>query len=119
MEQAAEDGSLSASRFLARTVLTIAFTVSTCLFAHRSFIYMEIGGDFALARRSGAVMIILLLVSAIVEAYYVSACLAKNATRGRLMYMVVIAAIAALTILPQLLLEYLNFEIYLMQIEYL
>ena len=102
-------------RFLSRTLLAAAFAVCVCLFAHRSFIYMEVGGDFALARRSGAIMIILLLVSAMVEAYYASPFLAANG-RGRVLYMVIIAGVGAFTILPLLLLEYLNFEIYLMRL---
>ncbi len=102
-------------RFVTRTLLAALFTVSVCLFAHRSFIYMEVGGDFALARRSGAVMIILLLLSAMVEAYYASVYLASNG-RGRVAYMVVIAGVGAFTVLPQLLLEYLNFEIFIMRL---
>ncbi|MBQ9553384.1 MAG: hypothetical protein IJU96_11590 [Clostridia bacterium] len=102
-------------RFLTRTLLAVAFTVTVCLFARRSFIYMEVGGDFALARRSGAVMIILLLFSAMVEAYYASVYLAANG-RGRILYMAIIAGVGACTILPLLLLEYLNFEIYLMRL---
>ncbi len=102
-------------RFVTRALLAVAFTVVVCLFARRSFFYMEVGGDFALARRSGAEMIILLLVSALVEAYYVSVNLVLFG-RGRLLYMVVIAVIGAITVLPIILLEYLNFEIYLMRL---
>ncbi len=102
-------------RFITRTMLAAAFTICVCLFARRSFIYMEVGGDFALARRSGAIMIILLLVSAVVEAYYASVYLAGNG-RGRVFYMLIIAGVGAFTILPLLLLEYLNFEIYLMRL---
>ncbi|HBL40605.1 MAG TPA: hypothetical protein DDY98_03155 [Ruminococcaceae bacterium] len=102
-------------RFVARSALAVAFTIAVCLLARRSFIYMELGGDFALARRSGAIMIILLLVSALVEAYYVSVNLVLVG-RGRLVYMAVIALVGAATILPIVLLEYLNFEIYLMRL---
>lgn len=102
-------------RFITRAALAAVFAICVCLFARRSFIYMEVGGDFALARRSGAIMIILLLVSAMVEAYYASVFLAANG-RGRALYMLIIAGVGAFTILPLLLLEYLNFEIYLMRL---
>jgi hypothetical protein len=60
-------------RLTVRMLLTAFYTLELCLFAHRNSIYMELGGDYALARRAGAGMMVSLIVNSIVEGYYVSA----------------------------------------------
>ncbi len=102
-------------RFVIRVVMTLFYAVELCLFAHRNSVYMEIGGDYALARRSCAGMIISLIVNAIVEAYYVSVFLQESGTL-RLIYMCVIIVIACLTTLPLILFQYLNFDFMLMRL---
>ena len=102
-------------RFVMRVVMTLFYATELCLFAHRNSVYMEIGGDYALARRSCAGMIISLIVNAIVEAYYVSVFLEESGTL-RLIYMCVIIFIACLTTLPLILFQYLNFEFGLMRL---
>ncbi len=102
-------------RIVARVVLTAFYTVELCLFAHRNSIYMEIGGgDYALARRAGAGMMIALIVNAIVEGYYVSALLGTGTMRG--VYMCVIIAAGCFTTLPLVLYQYLNFDLMLMRL---
>ncbi len=102
-------------RFIIRVVMTVFYAIELSLFAHRNSVYMEIGGDYALARRACAGMIISLIVNAIVEAYYVSVFLQESGTL-RLIYMCVIIVIACLTTLPLILFQYLNFEFGLMRI---
>lgn len=102
-------------RFIIRVVMTAFYAIELCLFAQRNSVYMEIGGDYALARRACAGMIISLIVNAIVEAYYVSVFLEESGTL-RLIYMCVIIIIACLTTLPLILFQYLNFEFGLMRI---
>ncbi len=102
-------------RFVIRVIMTLFYALELSLFAHRNSVYMEIGGDYALARRSCAGMIISLIVNAIVEAYYVSVFLQESGTL-RLIYMCVIIVIACLTTLPLILFQYLNFEFGLMRI---
>ena len=102
-------------RFILRVVMTLFYTVSICLFAERNSVYMEIGGDFALARRSCTGMIISLIVNSIIEAYYVSVFLETSGT-PRLFYMCVIIAIGCLTTLPLILFQYLNFDLMLMRL---
>lgn len=102
-------------RFIIRVVMTVFYAIELCLFAQRNSVYMEIGGDYALARRACAGMIISLIVNAIVEAYYVSVFLEESGTL-RLIYMCVIIVIACLTTLPLILFQYLNFEFGLMRI---
>ncbi len=102
-------------RFAMRLLLTVFYAVELYLFAGRNSVYMEIGGDYALARRSCAGMIISLIVNAIVEAYYVSVFIQESGTL-RLVYMCVIIAIACLTTLPLILFQYLNFDFMLMRL---
>ena len=102
-------------RFIIRVVMTAFYAIELCLFAQRNSVYMEIGGDYALARRACAGMIISLIVNAIVEAYYVSVFLEESGTL-RLIYMCVIIVIACLTTLPLILFQYMNFEFGLMRI---
>jgi len=102
-------------RFVIRVIMTLFYALELSLFAHRNSVYMEIGGDYALARRSCAGMIISLIVNAIVEAYYVSVFLQESGTL-RLIYMCVIIVIACLTTLPLILFQYLNFEFGLMRV---
>lgn len=102
-------------RFIIRVVMTAFYAIELCLFAHRNSVYMEIGGDYAFARRACAGMIISLIVNAIVEAYYVSVFLQESGTL-RLIYMCVIIVIACLTTLPLILFQYLNFDFGLMRI---
>lgn len=102
-------------RFAARVLLAVFYTVELCLFAERNSVYIEIGGDYALARRSCTGMIIALIVNAIVEAYYVSVFLQDSGTM-RIVYMCVIIAIGCLTTLPLILFQYLNFDLFLMRI---
>lgn len=94
-------------RLYCRLALTLFFAIETALFAHRNSIYMEIGGDFALARRSGSLMIVMLIISALVEAYYVSAAVVDSGTT-RAVYMCVILAVACLSILPIAQFQYMN-----------
>ena len=94
-------------RFYCRLALTMVFAVETALFAHRSSIYMEIGGDFALARRSGAFMIVILVISALVEAYYASAAVVTAGTT-RAAYMAAILIIASLATLPIVQFQYMD-----------
>ncbi len=100
-------------RLTVRMLLTAFYTLELCLFAHRNSIYMEIGGDYALARRAGAGMIISLIVNSIVEGYYVSAFLEIGTMRG--IYMCLIVAVGCLTTLPLILYQYLNFDYMLMR----
>lgn len=100
-------------RLTVRMVLTAFYTLELCLFAHRNSIYMEIGGDYALARRAGAGMMISLIVNSIVEGYYVSAFLEIGTMRG--IYMCLIVVIGCLTTLPLILYQYLNFDYMLMR----
>jgi len=101
-------------RLIVRMVLTAFYTLELCLFSHRNSIYMEIGGDYAVARRAGAGMMLSLLVNSIVEGYYVSAFLEIGTMRG--VYMCVIVAIGCLTTLPLILYQYLNFDYMLMRL---
>ncbi len=94
-------------RFYCRLALTLLFAAETALFAHRNSIYMEIGGDFALARRSGSLMILILAISALVEAYYISAAVVDAGTT-RAIYMCVIILVACLSTLPIVQFQYLN-----------
>ena len=94
-------------RFYCRLVLTMVFAIETALFAHRNSIYMEIGGDFALARRSGAFMILMLIISALVEAYYASAAVVTAGTI-RAAYMAAILVIACLATLPIIQFQYMD-----------
>jgi len=102
-------------RFIIRVLMTVFYAIELSLFAHRNSVYMEIGSDYALARRSCAGMIISLIVNAIVEAYYVSVFLQESGTL-RIIYMCVIIAIACLTTLPLILFQYLNFDFMLMRL---
>ena len=102
-------------RLAVRLLLTVFYTVELCLFANRNSVYMEIGGDYALARRAGAGMMISLIVNAIVEAYYVSVFL-ETAGKMRLVYMCVIIAVGCISTLPIILFQYLNFDFVLMRI---
>lgn len=103
------------SRLIVRVLLTAFYAVEISLFAQRCSVYMEIGGDYALARRACAGMIISLIVNAIVEAYYVSVFLQESGTM-RLVYMCGIIVIACLTTLPLVLFQYLNFDLMLMRL---
>lgn len=94
-------------RFYCRLVLTMVFAIETALFAHRSSIYMEIGGDFALARRTGSFMILILVISALVEAYYASAAVVTAGTT-RAVYMAAILIIASLATLPIVQFQYMD-----------
>ncbi len=96
-------------RFIIRVLMLLFYTVELCLFAERNSVYIEIGGDYALARRSGAAMIITLIINSIVEAYYVSVFLSLSGT-PRLIYMCFIIVIGCVTTLPLILFQYLNFE---------
>lgn len=101
-------------RLYCRIGLTLFFALETALFAHRNSVYMEIGGDFALARRSGSLMIITLLISALVEAYYVSAAVVDSgATRA--VYMVIIIIVACVAMLPLVQFQYMNLDFTVMQ----
>ena len=102
-------------RFIVRVVMTAFYAIELSLFAWRNSIYMEIGGDYALARRSCAGMIIALIVNAIVEAYYVSVFLQESGTL-RLVYMCAIIVVACVTTLPLILFQYLNFDFLLMRL---
>lgn len=102
-------------RFAIRVLVTVFYAIELYLFAGRNSVYMEIGGDYALARRSCAGMIISLIVNAIVEAYYVSVFLQESGTL-RLIYMCVIIFVACLTTLPLILFQYLNFDFMLMRL---
>lgn len=102
-------------RLAVRLVLTAFYTVELCLFAQRNSVYMEIGGDYALARRAGAGMMIALIVNSIVEGYYVSVFLEASGTM-RVVYMCLIIAMGCLTTLPLILYQYLNFDYMLMRL---
>ncbi len=102
-------------RLAARLLLTAFYTVELCLFAQRNSVYMEIGGDYALARRAGAGMMISLIVNSIVEGYYVSVFLEASGTM-RVIYMCIIIAMGCLTTLPLILYQYLNFDFMLMRL---
>ena len=94
-------------RFYCRLARTMVFAVETALFAHRNSIYMEIGGDFALARRSSSLMIVMLIISALVEAYYASAAVVTAGTT-RAAYMAAILIIASLATLPIIQFQYMD-----------
>lgn len=94
-------------RFYCRLALTMFFAIETALFAHRNSIYMEIGGDFALARRSSSLMIVILIISALVEAYYASAAVVTAGTT-RVAYMAAILVIACLATLPIIQFQYMD-----------
>ena len=102
-------------RLYCRIVLSLFFAIETALFAHRNSVYMEIGGDFALARRSGSLMIITMLISALVEAYYVSAAVVESGS-VRALYMVVIIIVACAALLPLIQFQYMNLDFSVMQI---
>ena len=97
-------------RFVLRVVMTLFYTFELCLFAERNSVYIEIGGDYALARRSGAAMIIAIIINSIIEAYYVSVFMSLSGT-PRLMYMCIIIAVGCLATLPLVLFQYLDFQI--------
>lgn len=101
-------------RLAVRIMLTAFYTVELCLFAHRNSIYMEVGGDYALARRAATGMMISLIVNSIVEGYYVSVFLGEGTMRG--IYMCLIIFIGCLTTLPLILYQYLNFDLMLMRL---
>ncbi len=101
-------------RFVLRVLATLFYTVELCLFAERNSVYMEIGGDYALARRSCTGMLVTLIVSAIIESYYVSVFLTIPGNL-RLLYMCIIIFIGCLSTLPLILFQYLNFEYNLMK----
>lgn len=101
-------------RLTVRMLLTAFYTLELCLFAHRNSIYMELGGDYALARRAGAGMMLSLIVNSIVEGYYVSAFLEIGTMRG--IYMCLIIVVGCLTTLPLILYQYLNFDYMLMRL---
>ncbi len=102
-------------RFILRVIITLFYTVELCLFAERNSVYMEIGGDYALARRSGAALIITMIINSIVESYYVSVFLSLSGT-PRLAYMCAIILVGCVTTLPLVLFQYLNFEVNIMRI---
>lgn len=102
-------------RFILRLVITVFYAVELCLFAERNSVYIEIGGDYALARRSGAALIIAMIINSIVEAYYVSVFLSLSGT-PRLLYMCAIILIGCAGTLPLILFQYLNFEIGIMRV---
>ena len=102
-------------RFILRVVMTLFYTVQLCLFAERNSVYIEIGGDYALARRSSSLMIISFIISSIIESYYVSVFLSLSGT-PRLMYMCAIIAIGCIATLPLILFQYLHFEMNAMRI---
>ena len=101
-------------RLTVRMLLTAFYTLELCLFAHRNSVYMELGGDYALARRAGAGMMLSLIVNSIVEGYYVSAFLEIGTMRG--IYMCLIIVVGCLTTLPLILYQYLNFDYMLMRL---
>ncbi len=94
-------------RFYCRLALTMFFAIETALFAHRNSIYMEIGGDFALARRSSSLMIVMLVISALVEAYYASAAVVTAGTT-RAVYMAAILVVACFATLPIVQFQYMD-----------
>ena len=102
-------------RLYCRIGLTLFFALETALFAHRNSIYMEIGGDFALARRSSSLMILTMIISAIVEAYYISAAVVDSGTT-RAIYMLIILAVGCAATLPIIQFQYMNLEFGFMQI---
>ncbi len=102
-------------RLYCRIALTVLFAVETALFAHRNSVYMEIGGDFALARRSGSLMIIMMIISALVEAYYVSAAVVESGTL-RAVYMVAIIIVGCAAMLPLIQFQYMNLDFSMMQL---
>lgn len=101
-------------RLYCRIGLTLFFALETALFAHRNSVYMEIDGDFALARRSGSLMIVTMLISALVEAYYVSAAVVDSGTT-RAIYMVIIIIVACAAMLPLIQFQYMNLDFGVMQ----
>lgn len=103
-------------RLFCRLGLTILFAVAAALFAHRSSVYMEIGGDFALARRSGSIMIIMLIISALVEAYYSSAVATPEGSNIRVAYMLAVIFVGCVSMLPLIQFQYLNLDFLIMRV---
>lgn len=102
-------------RFYFRLALTLFYSFETVLFAHRCSVYMEIGGDFALARRSSSLMILALAISAIVEAYYVSAAVVDSGT-VRAAYMCAIIFVACIAALPLIQFQYMDMHFLTMRL---
>ncbi len=103
-------------RLVCRIGFTVLFAVETALFAHRNSVYMEIGGDFALARRSGSAMLILMILSSIVESYYVSAVAVPDGGTLRLVYMAAIIFVGCASLLPLVEFQYLNLSFFPMRL---
>lgn len=90
--------------------MLLVYSFEFSLFAHRSSIYMELGGDFSLARRSAMFMLMSLYVSAIVESYYVSVYLNLTGIM-RIAAMCVIMLIGAVVSIPVVRFQYLDLNI--------
>lgn len=102
-------------RLFCRMGLSAVFAVEAALFAHRNSIYMEIGGDFALARRSCGIMMIIMVISSIVESYYVSVVAAPGGGALRIASMIGIIIVGCASLLPLIEFEYHNMNFWAMR----
>ncbi len=109
------DNCMNLSRLYWRMLLTLPFAIETALFAHRNSVYMEIGGDFALARRSCAIMIINIIICSIVESYYVSAVAAPGGGTLRIVFMIAIIVVGCASLLPLVEFEFRNMNFWAMR----
>ena len=101
-------------RTLIRIVEVVFFYVEMSLFAHRTSLYLEFSGDYSLSRRSAVIMMVLLIISSVTEAYYISVFLEETGRR-RLIYMGVIIVIGIISTLPLLQFELFNIDIWTMR----
>lgn len=104
-------------RAIIRIIEVILFCIEMGLFANRMSLYLEFSGDYALARRSAVIMMAMLIISSVTEAYYISPFLADpNAIKARQIYMAIIIVIGTITVLPLLQFELFNIDIITMRV---